>query len=156
MTDPDAEFHQQLLAMFREEAEEHLGEITDELIALEKEGVQAGSPIVERMYRKTHSLKGSARAVSLREIESVCQNLESVFSLIKKGEFVPDEASFDLFHDAIKITRDLLSRGSTSGMSPAEAARSLWGLISAARHHQAAAPGRTPPASPPGAAEGGA
>src|SRR5512138_2336648 len=123
MTDPDAEFHQQLLAMFREEAEEHLGEITDELIALEKEGVQAGSPIVERMYRRTHSLKGSARAVSLREIESVCQNLESVFSPMKKGEFLPDEAAFDLFHEAIKVTRQLLAGGGSGGPLPAEVAR---------------------------------
>jgi two-component system chemotaxis sensor kinase CheA len=133
MTDPDEEFHKQLLATFREEAEEHLGEITEELIALEKAGITPGSPLVERVYRKTHSLKGSARAVNLREIESVCQNLESVFSLMKKGEFIPDEAAFDLFHDAIKITRGLLSGQRNPGMSPAEVARSLRALVSGTR-----------------------
>ena len=132
MTDPDEEFHKQLLATFREEAEEHLGEITEELIALEKAGITPGSALVERIYRKTHSLKGSARAVSLREIESVCQNMESVFALMKKGEFIPDEAAFDLFHDAIKITRELLSGEKTSLMSPAEVARLLRALISGA------------------------
>jgi two-component system chemotaxis sensor kinase CheA len=129
MTDPDEEFHKQLLATFREEAEEHLGEITEELIELEKAGIIPGSPRIERIYRTTHSLKGSARAVNLRDIESVCQNLESVFSLMKKGEFIPDEAAFDLFHNAIKITRELLS-GTTPGMSPAEVARSLRALVS--------------------------
>ena len=44
MTDPDEEFHKQLLATFREEAEEHLGEITEELIALEKAGHNPGIP----------------------------------------------------------------------------------------------------------------
>ena len=39
---------------------------------------------------------------------------------MKKGEFIPDEAAFDLFHDAIKITRGLLSGERTPGMSPAE------------------------------------
>jgi two-component system chemotaxis sensor kinase CheA len=130
MTDQDEEFHKKLLATFREEAEEHLGEITEELIALEKAGISPGSPLVERVYRKTHSLKGSARAVNLREIESVCQNLESAFSLMKKGEFMPDEAAFDLFHDAIKITRELLSGEKTSAVSPAEVARSLRVLVS--------------------------
>jgi two-component system, chemotaxis family, sensor kinase CheA len=133
MTDPDEEFHKQLLATFREEAEEHLGEITEELIALEKAGITPGSPLVERVYRKTHSLKGSARAVNLREIESVCQNLESVFSLMKKGEFIPDEAAFDLFHSAIKVTRGLLSSERNPGMSPAEVARSLRALVSGTR-----------------------
>jgi two-component system, chemotaxis family, sensor kinase CheA len=130
MIDPDEEFHKQLLATFREEAEEHLAEITEELLALEKTGITPGSPLVERVYRKTHSLKGSARAVNLREIESVCQNLESVFSLMKKGEFTPDEAAYDLFHDAIKITHRLLSGENTPGISPAEIARSLRSLIS--------------------------
>ncbi|RPI38111.1 MAG: hybrid sensor histidine kinase/response regulator [Methanoregulaceae archaeon] len=130
MTDPDEEFHKKLLATFREEAEEHLGEITQELIVLEKAGITPGSPLLEQVYRKTHSLKGSARAVNFREIESVCQNLESVFSLMKKGEFNPDEAAFDLFHVAIKITRELLNGEITSGTSPAEVARSLRALIS--------------------------
>jgi len=143
MTDQDEEFHKRLLATFREEAEEHLGEITEELIALEKAGITPGSPLVERVYRKTHSLKGSARAVNLREIESVCQNLESVFSLMKKGAFMPDEEAFDLFHDAIKITRELLSGEKTSAISPAEVARSLRVLISG-----------SPP--PPGAIQDGA
>jgi two-component system, chemotaxis family, sensor kinase CheA len=130
MSDPDEEFHKRLLATFREEAEEHLGEITEELIALEKAGITPDSPLVESVYRKTHSLKGSARAVKLREIEIVCQNLESVFSFMKKGEFIPDEAAFDLFHDAIKIARELLSGERTSAMSPTEIARSLRALVS--------------------------
>jgi two-component system, chemotaxis family, sensor kinase CheA len=133
MTDPDEEFHKQLLATFREEAEEHLSEITEELIALEKAGITPASPLVERVYRKTHSLKGSARAVNLREIESVCQNLESVFALMKKGEFVPDEAAFDLFHHAIKIARGLLFGERNPEMSPAEVARSLRALVSGTR-----------------------
>ncbi len=152
MTDPDAEFQKQLLAMFREEAEEHLGEITGDLIALEKEGVQPGSPIVERMYRKTHSLKGSARAVSLREIESVCQNLESVFALMKKGEFLPDEAAFDLFHEAIKVTRGLLAGGNAAGPSPGEISRSLRLLVSGRTTGSQAGevPGGVPRADPGG------
>jgi len=158
MTDPDEEFHKQLLATFREEAEEHLGEITEELIEMEKAGITPGSPLVERVYRKTHSLKGSARAVNLREIELVCQNLESVFSLMKKETFIPDEAAFDLFHDAIKTTRELLS-GKTPGMSPAELARSLRALISGLKDPQSdpragPAPDASSPLRYPGTAQG--
>ncbi|OPX62969.1 MULTISPECIES: response regulator [unclassified Methanoregula] len=150
MIDPDEEFHKQLLATFREEADEHLSEITGDLIALEKSGITPGSPLVERVYRTIHSLKGSARAVNLRDIESVCQNLESVFALMKKGEFVPDEGAYDLFHDAIKITRGLLSGERVESISPAEIARSLRALISMTRDlpaaHQDGAVPETPPA----------
>lgn len=139
MTDPDEEFHRQLLATFREEAEEHLGEITEELIMLEKTGMTPESPLLEQVYRKIHSLKGSARAVNLREIESVCQNLESVFALMKKGEYVPDEGAYDLFHDAIKITRGLLTGEKIPGILPSEVARLLRALISGSRDQPAAA-----------------
>ncbi len=157
MTDPDEEFHKKLLATFREEAEEHLGEITEELIALEKAGITPSSPLVERVYRKTHSLKGSARAVNLQEIESVCQNLESVFSLMKKGEFVPDEGAFDLFHEAIKITRGLLSEEKPSGTSAAEVSRALRMLISGTRDSPAIMPVAgtgAPPGTPDTARKG--
>lgn len=155
MTDPDEEFRRQLLATFREEAEEHLGEITEELIALEKAGITAGSSLVERVYRKTHSLKGSARAVSLREIESVCQNLESVFALMKKGEFVPDEVAFDLFHDAIKITRNLLS-GEKTPVPPAEISLALRALISEKRVTTTPLPPQFVPAVPHATSDAGA
>lgn len=150
MIDPDEEFHKQLLATFREEADEHLGEITGDLIALEKAGITPGSPLVERVYRTIHSLKGSARAVNLREIESVCQNLESVFALMKKGEFVPDEDAYDLFHNAIKITHGLLTGERTSGISTAEVTRSLRALVSMKRDLPAAQQAGTVPAGPPG------
>jgi two-component system chemotaxis sensor kinase CheA len=125
MTDTDDEFRKRLLATFREEADEHLGEITGELTQLEKSGIPAGSHLIEQVYRKTHSLKGAARAVSLREIELVCQNLESVFSSIKKGEFTPDADAFDLFHEAIKITRLLLSSEEVPGTAVTGIIRSL-------------------------------
>lgn len=139
MTDPDEEFHRQLLATFREEAEEHLGEITEDLIVLEKTGMTPESPLLEQVYRKIHSLKGSARAVNLREIESVCQNLESVFALMKKGGYVPDEEAYDLFHDAIKITRGLLTGEKIPGILPSEVVRLLRALISGSRDQPAAA-----------------
>ncbi|NMB79336.1 MAG: hybrid sensor histidine kinase/response regulator, partial [Methanomicrobiales archaeon] len=108
MTDPEGEFRTKLLATFREEADEHLTEITEDLLAIEKAGSDTAPELIERAFRKTHSLKGAARAVKLREIESVCQNLETVFSAMKKGTFSPDEEAFDLFHEALKVTRSLL------------------------------------------------
>ncbi len=128
MTGTDEEFRKRLLATFREEADEHLGEITEGLIALEKTGVGAGSALIEQIYRKTHSLKGAARAVSQRETEAVCQNLETVFSALKKGEFVPTAEDYDLFHEAVKVIRSLLSGSRTTGRSPAEIGRALRAL----------------------------
>jgi len=106
MTGSDEAFRARLLEMFREEADEYLEAITGGLIELEKAGPDPER--IERVYRTAHSLKGAARAVNLREIESICQNLETVFSLMKRGEYVPGADGFDLFHRAIAVIKSLL------------------------------------------------
>jgi len=128
MTGPDAEFQKRILATFREEAEEHLSEITGELIALEKAGVTRGTPLTEQIYRRIHSLKGGARAVDQQEIALVCQHLESVFSAIIKGTFTPNAGTFDICHNAIKTIKSLIA-GEPSPAFPVSAiVRSLRAL----------------------------
>jgi two-component system chemotaxis sensor kinase CheA len=117
MTGPDAEFEKRLLATFRDEAEEHLGVMGRLLLEMENAGSSADPGLIERTYRTTHSLKGAARAVSQKEIESVCQNLENVFSRMKKGTFTPDAEAFDLFHQAIKVVQCLIAGKTPQGLS---------------------------------------
>ncbi|MCX6699911.1 MAG: Hpt domain-containing protein, partial [Methanomicrobiales archaeon] len=129
MTGPDDEFREILLATFREEAEEYLNTITAGLLDLEKTGVDAGTILVERVFRTLHSLKGAARAVSFREIELICQNLETVFSAIKKGEYSPDAEAFDVFFRAIKVTRVYLTGNSPASNGSAEIISTIRGLL---------------------------
>ncbi|WP_250986489.1 hybrid sensor histidine kinase/response regulator [Methanoculleus oceani] len=117
MTGSDDVFRARLLETFREEADEYLEAITEGLIELEKAGPTP--ELIESVYRRIHSLKGAARAVNLREIESLCQNLETVFSLVKRGEYTPGVDDFDLFHRTLAVVKALL-RGERPGISPAE------------------------------------
>jgi len=133
MAGSDDVFRARLLETFREEADGYLETITEGLIALERTGPTP--ELVERVYRTVHSLKGASRAVNLREIESVCQNLETVFSLLKRGEYVPDADGFDLFHRTVAVIRSLL-REERPETSPAEingALRAIPGGKEAAR-----------------------
>lgn len=68
-----------------------------------------------------HSLKGAARTVNCREIESVCQSLESVFSGLKSKRLTISGSLFDLLYQAIDVITDLLAREG----SKLEAARPL-------------------------------
>jgi len=120
MTSSDEEFHQWLLATFREEADEILTGIVQGLVELEKAGAIPDPGLVEQIFRKTHSLKGAARAVDLRDIELVCQNVETVFSLIKKGELIPDPPLYDLLHASTAVISAILSGETESGLRCAE------------------------------------
>ncbi len=104
------DFLKRLLATFRVEADEHLKMMSAGLVELEN--IPAGdryAEIVESVFREAHSLKGAARAVNLREIESVCQSLESVFAALKDKQLAVSPPLFDLMQEAIDDLSTLLS-----------------------------------------------
>lgn len=122
----EEEFLKRLLATFRVEAEEHLQAVASGLIALEKSPSPQGlAKDVENIFREVHSLKGAARAVDRREIETVCQRMESLFALWKRGELTISSDLFDLLYQSVdllhKLLAELESGGSSSGKVPLNA-----------------------------------
>jgi two-component system chemotaxis sensor kinase CheA len=76
--DPD------LRRLFAAESEEHLAHLDDGLLRLEK--TPADPPLLEEMFRESHSLKGAARMLGLTGIEGAAHGLESLFNAARKGE----------------------------------------------------------------------
>lgn len=106
----EEEFLKRLLATFRIEAEEHLQAVSSGLIVLER----TSHPLeqtkdVENIFREVHSLKGAARAVDRREIETVCQRMENVFAVWKRGELAVSSDLFDILYQAVDVLHKLLS-----------------------------------------------
>jgi two-component system chemotaxis sensor kinase CheA len=110
MPEPDKEFQQRLLTTFRGEAEEHVRAISGGLIDLENTpGVEERAPIVEKIFREAHSLKGAARAVNLKEIETICQSMEGVLARAKRREITLTADALDVLHRAMDEIERLLT-----------------------------------------------
>lgn len=109
MNTKDAEFLKKLRSTFKIEAHEHLKTISLSLVELENQSKEDDKKsIVEIIHREFHSLKGAARAVSIKEIETLCHMLESIFSSIKKEKLTLNSQMFDIFNEAIDIIEDNL------------------------------------------------
>jgi two-component system chemotaxis sensor kinase CheA len=90
-----------LLATFRGEADEHLQSFRAALMALDRRPSRAeGSRVLEEAFRVMHTLKGAARSVSLRDVESVCQACESVLSTAARSPLPPGAEVLDALHAA--------------------------------------------------------
>lgn len=83
----DPELQQQLLTVFKSELKEHIRVITDGLLGLEKTGISSNNQLeVDEIFRAAHSLKGAARSVGLDKIVDLAHYLESILSLLNKGQ----------------------------------------------------------------------
>ena len=121
---------EQLLAMFRIEAEEHHHTIVNGLLALEKATAADDQlPILEQTFRAAHSLKGAARTVNLVDIETVCQALEDVFARLKSQELVLSPAGFDTLHRTLDAIAALLGSSASDQDQPAEPIADIVALL---------------------------
>jgi chemotaxis protein histidine kinase CheA len=100
-----------LLATFADQAKEQLQTINACLLTLEAaEGDERG-PLLEEIFREAHSLKGASRAVDLGRVEKVAHELESLFSVIQKGELEADAEVFDLAYKTLDALTALVEDG---------------------------------------------
>ena len=110
MDTKDEEFLKRLQATFRIEANDHIHELTSGLLELEKSSdIEKNADLVELIFREAHSLKGAARSVNMKDIESVCQVLESIFGALKNKRITLIAEDFDLIHQAINNISNMVS-----------------------------------------------
>ena len=122
MSTQDDEFLQQLRAIFKLEAAEHLQAITAGLLELEKTPAPAEQrEIVETVFRAAHSLKGAARAVDFTQIESLCQSLEDVFASWRQQQSAPSLDALDALHRSLDAMTAAMSAPQTASGAPAPA-----------------------------------
>ncbi|RKY05234.1 hypothetical protein DRP77_01580 [Candidatus Poribacteria bacterium] len=100
---------EQLLEVFKSEAEEHIQRITQMMLQLEKG--EAGEEALEELFREAHSLKGAARAVELERISETAHLIETIFSKIKSKELSLSDEIVELVYEGLDGIAQMLERG---------------------------------------------
>lgn len=98
----DDDIMRQLRATFKMEAKEHIQAMNRVLLALEDDPPEdERAELLEEIFREAHSLKGSAGAADVPEIEGIAHRLESVFSVAKSGELELTPELCDVLYEGI-------------------------------------------------------
>ncbi len=97
------EFLAELRKTFRDEAREHIDAITAGLMSIERTSDAERMPVIERIFREAHSLKGAARSVSLPNVEALCAELESLFAALKARELTLSTPMLDGIHPVLDV-----------------------------------------------------
>jgi two-component system chemotaxis sensor kinase CheA len=77
---------------FREEAADHINDLEDALLLIEKD--KDNKELVERIFRSMHSLKGGGAMFGFTMLSEFTHNLENLYDRVRSGK--------------MKVTRDLL------------------------------------------------
>ena len=105
---------QELLRRLREafaiEAEERLNNLSSDLMTLEEQSVGFDPNLLEQIYRDAHSLKGAARAVDEKHIESVCMAMEGLLGGVKQQQVAVDAHLYDLLHESVTFLKQEVKR----------------------------------------------
>ena len=112
----DARLLAQMLEDFLDESQEHVDDLNDALIELEKNPVD--TELINRIFRRVHTLKGTSAFVGLEDITTLAHKMEDVFDAIRKEKLPVTSELIDIMFEALEtlvsLRNDVIS-GNPSG-----------------------------------------
>ena len=102
-----------LTSDFCEESRENLAQVGHRLVQLE----EADDPldIVNDLFRSVHTVKGGARLLKVRKMETLAHHMESVLDRVRKGTCGVSAALIDLLLDGKKLLEDMVDEVASRG-----------------------------------------
>jgi len=97
------------LQMYVEEAAEHLGDIENDLLAIEQAGADIDVELVNKVFRAAHSIKGGAGLLGLTKIKDLGHKIENILDMVRNRELVPEPEVVNIVLLAFDKLRDLIS-----------------------------------------------
>lgn len=108
-----------VFSFFVEEAEEHLGNLENGLLVLEK-NPSATEDQIDPLFRAAHTLKGSANLVNVNEVGTVAHRLEDLLESVRDGESALTKERVNAMLFALDQMREMIRVRKTSGEIPEE------------------------------------
>ncbi|MDY6824973.1 MAG: chemotaxis protein CheW [Thermodesulfobacteriota bacterium] len=120
------------LQMYVEESLEHMANIENNLLIIERDGENADPEVVNEVFRAAHSIKGGAGLMGLNNIKELSHKVENVLGMVRDKRIIPDAniinivlSAFDKLHEMVNHIKD------SESFDIAEEVVSLTGLTTA-------------------------
>ena len=99
---------EELLEEFIVEANEHLGTIEDDLMAMEQAGAEADSELVNKVFRAIHSIKGAAGFLGLETVQRLSHVMENLLDKIRDGDITPNSENISVLLDGADCLKGMI------------------------------------------------
>lgn len=98
-----------IVETFLEETMEHLTEIENGMLVLEKGGWNNNDELVHSMFRAAHSIKAGANLLKFRNIESLSHEMESTLQELRQEKLVINKEIVDVFLKGIDKIEEMIN-----------------------------------------------
>ncbi len=137
----------QYLEIFIDETREHLQNLSEQLLILEKE--PENSDTINEIFRAAHSLKGMAGTMGYKVMQELTHKMEDVFSEVRNGKKKVDANIVDLLFKGLDRLESILDSIVTEGNEGDDNCQDLIDQLLAVINGDSAAPAKEEPAAAP-------
>jgi two-component system chemotaxis sensor kinase CheA len=103
----------QYLGVFLEESKEHLGNLNEQLLNLEKNPGNLAA--LNEIFRAAHTLKGMSSTMGFEDLADLTHHLEDVLSDLKEGLLQPDTYVVDTLFQCLDRVQSIISQIESNG-----------------------------------------
>jgi two-component system chemotaxis sensor kinase CheA len=96
------------LQIYLEESREHLADIENDFLAIERAGAEIDEELVNKVYRAAHSIKGGAGFMGLTIIKDLTHEMENILGKIRSRELVPNPEIVNILLMASDALKNLI------------------------------------------------
>ena len=103
------EIDKNMLNEFIIEAKEHLENIEDNFLSLEKQKDQPDPKLIDQLFRSIHSIKGSSGFLNLKSITQLAHMMEALLQKMREKSLLPDSNNIDSLLAASDLLRKMIT-----------------------------------------------
>ena len=116
----------EILALFIEEAAEHLEGIENDLLSIEKDGENINSELVNKVFRAMHTIKGGSSFFGLNKIKDITHVAEGILDKVRNGLLIPNPKMIQCILQAIDLLSEMINNPpSMDGIDISDCLRNL-------------------------------
>ncbi len=96
------------LQIYLEESLEHLADIENDFLEIERAGANIDEDLVNKVYRAAHSIKGGAGFMGLTIIKDLTHEMENILGKIRSRELIPNPEIINILLMASDALKELI------------------------------------------------
>lgn len=98
----------EVFGLFLEESKEHLENIEEDLLSIEKAGADLNEQLVNKVFRAAHTIKGGAGFFGMETVKHLAHSMENILGMIRARELIPSTENVSVLLNGSDLLKNMI------------------------------------------------